>query len=60
MIDPEKHLASLDLDRMTANEAIREIHRMTERIYPDMSAAYYAELLSVIRILAGIAGRRMP
>ena len=59
MIDPVKHLAALDLDWMTADKAIREIQRMTERIYPDRSAAYCAELLAVIRMLAGIAGRRM-
>ena len=59
MFESEKLLEGLDLERMTADQAIYAIQRLAETAYPDMSSRYYEQRLGAIRILAGIASDRL-
>lgn len=48
-------LEGLDLERMTAEEAVREIRRIVEKTRPDMAAGYYVERMAAIGELARVA-----
>lgn len=58
MFEPEKLLADLDLERMTAEQAIYEIHRIAKTTLPDMSSRYYEQRLGAIDTLARLAAYR--
>lgn len=52
-------LESLDLDRLTTEQAIREIQRIADRTMNDMAPVYYVERMEAIAQLARLAAAKV-
>lgn len=52
-------LEGLDLERLTAEQAIQEVERIAEKTLPDMAAVYYLERMEAIAVLARRAALRI-
>lgn len=59
MYEPEKLLENLDLERLSAEQAIQEIQKLSDNVLPDMSPGYYQKRLGAISILAQVAAVKM-
>lgn len=51
-------LEGLDLDRLSAEQAIQEIQRIADSTLRNMHSSYYIERLEAISTLAGIVAKR--
>lgn len=60
MLEPMDLLAHIDLETITARQAIEQIWHLTTGARDGMSADYYMQRLGAIEILVGMAVDRLP
>lgn len=52
-------LEGLDLEKLSAKQAIQEIRRIADNTLPDMTAVYYVGRMEAVAALAHVASARL-